>query len=374
MDFIDEIKALAATIPRVRDRLKTEEATKLSLVVPFIYRVLGYNVSDPTEVVPELSADFGQAMATKVDYGIYMDNEPVMLFECKWCGQDLQKKDEDQLRKYFAASKSSRLGVVTNGIKYLFFTDLDDANVMDERPFLEFNLLDIKDPLVSELKKFTKANFHPDGLAESTRELRYMKEIKATIDKEFNAPSEDFVKFFAGEVYQGKKIVKKVLDQFTVLTKKALAEYIKEKVDDRLKIAIRVGQEDGSGPQKEEPEQPAIGLPALPTDEEKEAYYIVRAILCQAVNPERIDYRKGKKRFDILLDNSNRNPICRFYLDDEPKEVGLLDANKTETRQVIQQPSEIYRFGEKLKAIANHYLNKTVTNGNHAEVPETLEG
>ena len=167
MDFIDEIKALAATIPRVRDRLKTEEATKLSLVVPFIYRVLGYNVSDPTEVVPELSADFGQAMATKVDYGIYMDNEPVMLFECKWCGQDLQKKDEDQLRKYFAASKSSRLGVVTNGIKYLFFTDLDDANVMDERPFLEFNLLDIKDPLVSELKKFTKANFHPDGLAES---------------------------------------------------------------------------------------------------------------------------------------------------------------------------------------------------------------
>ena len=247
--------------------------------------MLGYNVSDPTEVVPELCADFGQALATKVDYGIFIDNEAVILFECKWCGRDLEKKDEDQLRKYFAASKPSRLGVVTNGIKYLFFTDLDDAHLMDERPFLEFNLLDIKDPLVSELKKFTKANFDPDGLAESARELRYMKEIKATIEKEFNAPSEDFVKFFAGEVYQGKKIVKKVLDQFTILTKKALAEYIKEKVDDRLKIAIRVGQEDGNGPQKEEPKQPPMGLPEPPNDEEKEAYHIVRAILCQVVSP-----------------------------------------------------------------------------------------
>jgi predicted type IV restriction endonuclease len=372
MDFIDETKALAATIPRIRDQLKTEEATKMSLVVPFIYRVLGYNVSDPTEVVPELSADFGQASAAKVDYGIFIDSEPVLLFECKSCGQDLQKKDEDQLRKYFAASKSSRIGIVTNGIRYLFFTDLDDAHLMDEKPFLEFNLLEIKDndPLFPELKKFTKANFHIDDLAESARELRYMKEIKATIDKEFNAPSEDFVKFFAGEVYRGKKIVKKVLDQFTVLTKKALAQYIRDQIDNKINKAF--GEDDKGGVTTEETDTQVTALPEPPTDEEKEAYHIVRAILCQSIDPTRITYKNLKKGFTVVLDDKQTKPICRLYFDKESNEVGLLDENKVETRQAIQQPSDVYRFSEELKAIAVHYLNKAVSNGNQAVETETL--
>ncbi len=370
MDFIDEIKALAAKIPQVKDQLQTEEATKIALIVPFIYRVLGYDVADPREFVPELCADWGTAKASKVDYGICIGGEPVILFECKWSGQDLQKKDENQLRDYFQACKSSRLGVVTNGIKYRFFTDLDDKNRMDERPFLEFDMSNPKEALVPELKKLTKSEFDPAMFTEFARALKYTKAIKTLIAEEFALPTDDFVKFFARKVYPaGKQITATVLEQFKGLTQQAINQHL----DDRMQEIWRRGKDSTSQKPSEELLEPHIDAPKPEsiTDEEREAYQIVRAILCQVVSPKDIHPRKSKSRLDILFKDSNRTPLCRLYFDHEPKEAGLLDGNKAETRQPIQELSDIYNFSEQLKAIASHYLNKTVANGNHVEQPET---
>ena len=144
MDFIDQIKVLAAKIPSLSANIKTEEATKNALVMPLL-NILGYNVFDPTEVVPEFTTDYGTKKGEKVDYAIFREGKPVILIECKSIDVDLDTVHASQLFRYFTVSEA-KIGILTNGIVYRFFTDIDAPNKMDEKPFLEINLLDIKEP------------------------------------------------------------------------------------------------------------------------------------------------------------------------------------------------------------------------------------
>ena len=160
MDFIDELQDLAAKIQRERDQIETEEATKTAFVMPFI-KLLGYDVFNPREVVPEYTADVGIKKGEKVDYAILHDGKSAILFECKKCDENLDNTHLNQLFRYFSATEA-RIGVLTNGIVYRFFSDLEKTNQMDPTPFLEFNLLDMQEPLIGELKKLTKPGFNVD--------------------------------------------------------------------------------------------------------------------------------------------------------------------------------------------------------------------
>ena len=139
MDFIDEIKALAARIPDILQFIQTEEATKTALVMPFV-RALGYDTENPREVVPEFIADVGDRKGEKVDYAIMKDGKPVILMECKSAGTTLADQEAAQLSRYFTTT-DVRFAVLTNGLVYRFYSDLDRANRMDTTPFLEFNML-----------------------------------------------------------------------------------------------------------------------------------------------------------------------------------------------------------------------------------------
>ena len=370
LDFIAQVRALAAQVSKQREVIRTEESTKNSLVLPFI-SALGYNVFDPTEVIPEFDANFGTKLNYKCDYAVFRDNKPIMLFECKWCGKELEKKDEDQLRQYFAACTDAKVAVVTNGILYRFFMDLEKEHVMDDKPFLEFDMTKIKPKLVEALKRFTKSAFDLDELINAASELKYTGEVMRILGQEFSDPSDEFVRFFAGRVHSGK-FTQKIRDKFRGITEPALQQFINDQISDTLQDTLKKKTQppDPTGPKGEVIVDSPPTAP-LPTEEEKEAYHIVRAILCQSINPDRIRYRDLKKGFTMVLDDSTWKPICRLHFDEDPKEIGLLDENKAETRQAIQQPSDIYRFSEQLKATAIHYLTKPVTNGNHAEEPET---
>src|SRR5690242_20022349 len=178
MDFIDRIRELSAQIPKIKTQglIKTEEGTKNALVMPFI-NALGYNVFDPTEVTPELIADVGVKKGEKVDYAILKDGKPIILFECKCCGTNLNDVHASQLYRYFSVT-DARFGILTDGVVYHFFTDLEDKNKMDNKPFLIFDMLDIKEPLIEELKKFTKAAFDVDQIMSTASELKYTNAIK----------------------------------------------------------------------------------------------------------------------------------------------------------------------------------------------------
>jgi len=219
VDFVDQLKTLAVRIESTKDMIKTEEATKNAMIMPFI-QSLGYNVFDPLEVTPELVADIGTKKGEKVDYAILKDGKPIILFECKKCGADLGVNHASQLFRYFHVTEA-RFGVLTNGLVYRFFTDLEVPNKMDEKPFLEFNILDFKDQEVDELKKFEKSSFDLETILTTANELKYTRAIRNLLSEWMINPSKDFVRLVAADLLSGKNFTPAVKDQFTAITKRA---------------------------------------------------------------------------------------------------------------------------------------------------------
>ena len=201
MDFVDRIQELSTRISKNIENIKTEEATKTALIMPFI-NALGYDVFNPSEVIPEFTSDVGTKKGEKVDYAIFKDSKPVMLIECKCCESDLNIQHASQLFRYFQVTEA-RFGVLTNGVKYHFYSDIEKSNIMDSKPFFEINVLDLNDSQIEELKKFTKSSFNLDNILTTASELKYTKEIKRILSEQLSKPSDEFVKFFAKQVYSG---------------------------------------------------------------------------------------------------------------------------------------------------------------------------
>jgi len=193
MDFIDQLKQFSTRVDGIRDSLQTEEATKTAIIMPF-FAMLGYDVFNPQEFTPEYTADVGTKKGEKVDYAIMDNGQPVILIEAKWAGQVLDKHDS-QLFRYFGTT-NAKFGILTNGIVYKFYTDLDAPNKMDLQPFLEIDITDIKETQVAELKKFHKANFDVENVLNSASELKYSYAFRELFAKELQSPSDDFLPSF----------------------------------------------------------------------------------------------------------------------------------------------------------------------------------
>lgn len=362
MDFKDSIKQLSVRIENLKDNLHTEEATKTALILPFI-SALGYDVFNPLEVLPEMCCDIGTKKGEKIDYAILRNGDPIILIECKHWQQDLSLHD-NQLLRYFHVSKA-KFGVLTNGIVYKFYTDLESPNKMDAKPFLEVNLLDLRNEHIEELKKFHRSYFDVDSILSTASELKYMGELKAAIGREFTSPTPEFVKFFGKQVYDGT-FTQKVIEQFSVLVKRTIGNYINDMISDRLKAAIK----DNNNVAESEPkpvENPEITEPEeadtqpeskiVTTDEELEAYYIVKAILRTSVPAERVTYRDAQSYFAIFLDDNNRKTVCRLYLNSKTnRRITFLDENKKEHHNKISCIDDIYQYAEELTAAAAKFL------------------
>lgn len=353
MDFKDSIKQVSERIENLKGNLPTEEATKTALIMPFI-NVLGYDVFNPLEVLPEMSCDIGTKKGEKIDYAIMKDGEPIILIECKHWQQDLNLHD-NQLLRYFNVSKA-KFGVLTNGIIYRFYTDLAEPNKMDEKPFLEVNMLDLKDTLIEELKKFHKSYFEVNTILSSANELKYMGELKAVINKEFVNPSPEFVKYLGKQVYD-KSFTSDILNMFTILIKRTIGNYINDMISERLKAAIKDNdalQEQSTTSETTVPQEPVDKI--VTTKEETEAFYIVKSILREVISVDRIFFRDAQSYFSILLDNNNRKPICRLYLNSETnKRITFLDDNKKELHNKITSIDEIYNYANDLIAATSKY-------------------
>ena len=304
MDFIEELRNLSARITKQKDVIQTEEATKNAFVMPFI-NLLGYDVFNPTEVVPEFTADVGTKQGEKVDYAIFKDDEVIMLIECKKYGEELSEAHTTQLYRYFSVIHA-RIAVLTNGVLYRFYTDLEETHKMDTKPFLEFDMLDIQPPLVNELKRFTKATFDLDETLTAASDLKYTKEIKQIMMEQLEAPSEDFVRFFLAFVYSGSK-TQAVIEQFTDIVKRALHQFLNEQINQRLQSAIR--EEEAAEPSDEDEEsdessdeevEPRI----VTTEEELEGFYTVKSIVREVVAPDRIVYRDAINWMSVILDDN----------------------------------------------------------------------
>lgn len=239
MAFIDDIRELAEKelSPEGLEALKTNEAqTKHSLIEPFI-GILGY---DRNEVMVEHIADIGDNKGKKVDYAIFKDGDPAILIECKAAGVDFNRKHINQLRGYFQNVKEARFGVLTNGLVYQFYTDLDDKNLMDSKPFLRFDLLDIQEPLVEELEKFTKAKFDITKIRDTASKLKSTQRIKRILTAEYKSPTKDFVNLLlnyvydddGSKVYAGRK-TPRIVEEFKPIIKDAFQQFVDAQIRER---------------------------------------------------------------------------------------------------------------------------------------------
>ena len=350
MDFIDRIRDLASVAPKQLEYCLTEEATKTALVMPFI-NALGYNVFDPREVVPEFVADIGIKKGEKIDYAIFLNQTPIMFFECKWSGADLNQVHASQLYRYFAAVQQVRFGILTNGVLYRFFTDLDAPNRMDDKPFFEFNLLNFQDRHIEQLKKFTKSAFHLEDILTTASELKYTAAIGKLIAQEFDEPSDNFVRYFATQVYSGR-MTQPVRDQFTDITKRALNRYLNDRINELLTSAMKVSPAAGKPAGEPEPEETTGEEQAEPkkqittTAEEMEGLFAVKSVLRGTIDVKRVQMRDTKSYCGILLDDNNRQPICRLYLEREQKYIGIFDDGRNEQRLPIGGVDDIYTYSE----------------------------
>lgn len=365
MDFADQIKILSAKVPDLLSHIKTEAATRNALVEPFI-RALGYDTSDPSEVVPEFGADLtvpGVPKDKKIDYGILRNGVPIMLIECK-CHTDKLNDGFKQLFHY-AVATDCRIGVLTNGIIYRFYADLNKPGKLDDTPFLELDLKNLKEPLLDELRCLTKPSLDIDGMVTAAMELKYVGGILQLLTEQFNSPSEDFVKFFFQRVCDGKSFAGNVKQEFSGYTKRALGQFIRDRINslmDATGLGVETSVEmpsstvdDTNKPENGTDKKPQV----ITTEEELEGFYIVKSILRDSVPPDRIVHRDVSSYFGILLDDNNRKSICRLHFNNpQNKQIGLFDLGKGEKREEkisIKKLDEIYQYSDRLKATVTYY-------------------
>lgn len=265
------------------------------------------------------------------------------------------------MKRYFSASKA-KFSVLTNGIIYRFYTDLDDENIMDEKPFLAVNLLDIKDNQIEELKKFHKSYFDVDNILSSANELKYLGEIKNALMVEFTSPAPDFTKFIGKMAFQGP-FTAKVTEQFSTLIKRTFNSYVNDLISDRLKAAIKNGDtanDEGTPHDKvsdqHQTEEVKKTSDIVTTEEELEGYYIVKSILRNIIPAERITYRDAKTYFAIFIDDNNRKSVCRLYLNSPTNKILLwLDDNKNEISHKLTSLDDIYLYSDGIIEAASKY-------------------
>lgn len=359
MDLKDSIYQIVSRWEKTKDSLTTEEATKNALIMPMIM-AWGYDVFNPDEVLPEMTCDIGTKKGERIDYAIMQDGEPQILIECKQWEQNLNLHD-NQLLRYFNVSKA-KFGVLTNGLEYRFYTDLIKPNIMDEVPFLSFDLRKIKETQIEELKKFHKTNFDLENILNSASELKYMGQLKDIFKVEFSEPSPELTKYFAKQIYDGSYTAK-IAEQMQPLVKRAIQSYISDQIANKLNAVLANNEttaqtaspETKSTEPAPEPETPSNGI--VTTQEEIDAYNIIKAILRKECPVEKITMRDAVSYCAILFDDNNRKAICRLHFNNlNNLRIGIVGEDGKEERSQLKTLDDLWEYETQLKEVLKRYL------------------
>lgn len=343
-----KLEQLHQRVDSLKDQINTEEATKNAFVLPFI-QILGYDIFNPIEVIPESICDIGTKKGEKVDYVIKKDDEPILIIECKhW--KEKPDAHNSQLHRYFHVSKA-RFGVLTNGHVYNFYADLERPNIMDEKPFFTLDLSNLKSSSIKILENFTKSDYNLENILDSAEALKYIKAIRNEFEKEIQDPSDEITKLLVSRFFD-KSITASRLATFKEYTKKAFANSINESISFRLKNALNMNE---SLPSKSAEEINPIDdnsteLPKfITTEEEIEGSQIVKAILREQLSASRIAFRDTQSYFGILLDDNNRKPICRLHFNSSNKYLELFNNGKDNgEKKLLHSVDDIYNYKTEL--------------------------
>lgn len=339
MDFENAINAIIDTISERKSLVKTEEATKMTFIIPFL-KALGYDVYNPSIVVPEYTADVGTKKGEKVDYAIFKDNVPFILIEAKNHAENLDNHN-NQLLRYFNTAPSIKFAILTNGIEYRFFTDMEQANLMDKIPFLVINLEKLKPRDLKDLKRFICSELDIDDILSVAMEKKYYRSIQEIFKKEITEPSDEFVIFFAKQLTE-RRMTSAVIEEFRAYIKKSFKEIINDIAYEKIaniKNNLQNLNDD------EESEETKDDKEIITTEEELQGFYIIKSILGNAgVDLSQIHYKDTLSYFSVNLQGKTTKWICRLYLNDNKKSIAFPDG----TSQRIANIDELYSLQEQI--------------------------
>lgn len=350
-----KLEQLHQRVDSLKDQINTEEATKNAFVMPFI-QILGYDIFNPTEVIPEFICDIGTKKGEKIDYVIKKDGEPILIIECKHWKENADAHNS-QLHRYYHVS-GSRFGVLTNGHIYNFYTDLERPNIMDEKPFFTLDLNNLKDSAIKILESFTKGGYNLESLLDSAEAMKYIKAIRTEYEKELSDPSDEFVKMLVNRFFE-KTITAQRLSTFREYAKRAIKSSLNDAINSRLKSALHIQEvPDASKGEQVEPitEETTASAKFITTQDEIEGSQIIKAILREVLPSSRIAFRDTQSYFGVLLDDNNRKPICRLHFNSSNKYMELFHNGKDKGERVkLESLDDIYGFKSQLLTTVNNY-------------------
>ncbi|MGT2911746.1 type I restriction endonuclease [Streptococcus cameli] len=346
----DSLKQLSKRVLDLESSITNEEQTKNAFIMPF-FQALGYDIFNPLEFVPEFTADVGIKKGEKVDYAIIIDNQPQILIECKSITEKLTKHDS-QLFRYFGTT-TSKFGILTNGKEYKFFTDLDEPNKMDTTPFLTIDITNIRDNQFAEVIKFHKANFDIDNIVSSASELKYLNILKGFLTENIQEPSDSFLKYIVSEIYEGR-VTQNVLSTFKPIISKGFSQFITDRVNEKLSAALNTNvetkvettTEDNSDNEK------TIESDIVTTPDELEAYTVVKVLLKDIIDPDRVFYRDNKSYFNVLIDNNIKKWVLRYISNSRKTCIEIRNVGTFE----ISSPLEISNHAESIISVAKDFI------------------
>ena len=353
MELKLKLEQLSQRIQGLKEQVQTEEATKNAFVMPFI-QMLGYDIFNPTEVIPEYIADIGTKKGEKVDYLIKNNQEPILIIECNnW--KENADAHNSQLHRYYPVSKA-RFGVLTNGIVYNFYTDLEKPNIMDDKPFLTINLEDLKDSAIKVLESFNKQSYNLESILDSAEALKYIRAIRKEFEKEIENPSDELVRLLVNKFFE-RPLTANRMQSFKEYTKRALSISITESISSRLKSALVINERlDTNTPKPVAVDEHSETSKVVTTEEELEAFQIVKAILREKLPAERIAHRDTQSYFGVLLDDNNRKPVCRFHFGTSRKQIELFHNGKDAgERMLLESLEDIYKHRDLLHQTLENY-------------------
>ena len=350
-----KLEQLHQRVDSLKDQINTEEATKNAFVMPFI-QILGYDIFNPTEVIPEFVCDIGTKKGEKVDYVIKRDNEPILIIECKHWKENVDAHNS-QLHRYYHVSKA-RFGVLTNGHIYNFYADLEKPNIMDEKPFFTLDLSNLKGSSIKILENFTKNDYNLENILDSAEGLKYIKAIRNEFEKEIQEPSDEMIKLLVSRFFD-KPLIASRLATFKEYTKKAFSNSINESISFRLKNALNINEtvpskvaEQTNSVDDNNSEEPKF----VTTEEEIEASQIVKAILREQLPSSRIAFRDTQSYFGILLDDNNRKPLCRLHFNSSNKYLEVFNQGKDNgEKKLLSSIDDIYNYKTELLDTLKNY-------------------
>lgn len=232
--------------------------------------------------------------------------------------------------------------------------------------FLTINILDIRDNQVPELKKFCKSVFDIDSIFSTASELKYAHEFKNIFTAQLEDPSDDFLRFFLQGCYSGPK-TQNVMEKFRPTLKKVLNDLISEMMNDKIKTVF--GGSGGSvsiseakpaeapAPEPVEDEEPGKRVPnVITTEEELEAYFIIKNLLDDTTDIHNVTYKDTESYFSVLYKGNTRKWICRLRLTENMKYLVVPDEAKKETRYTLKDVYDIRQYKEQLVAVLQRYI------------------